>query len=241
MASDVPKFIPAHPPEWEGDLNPHDLAGENHGAVDPHPGKASGRTAADVKSLHERLPDLSNDDLKQIPLVPEGARLLQGATYLDLAGADHREFTATAESVAAPGTLYVAKSEVGYTLWNRLIGVQNPSRLDQADGSEAALRNDKTANEAALRNDKTTQMNDKTAGEASQMPDEQQRAKGGMPGDGKGRVDETGRSGVYPVSASAGASGSARIQGEASWGQGDEGARGYEDHGSSETMVIPPE
>lgn len=72
--------------------------------------------------------------------MPEGARLLQGATYLDLAGAEQREFTATTEFVAAPGTPYVAKSEVGYTLWNRLIGVQNPSRLDQAAGSTISQR-----------------------------------------------------------------------------------------------------
>jgi hypothetical protein len=74
---------------------------------------------------------------------------------------------------------------------------------------------------------------DKTAG-----ADEQ---RGGMPGDGAGRVEETGHSGVYPVSASEGASGDAQIKGEESWGQGERGAAGYQDHGTSETMTMPPD
>ena len=38
-----------------------------------------------------------------------------------------------------------------------------------------------------------------------------------------------------------GASPDAELQGEASWGQGDRGAAGYEDHGDSEAMTTPPE
>ncbi len=226
--NDVPKFTPPHPPEWEGDLNPHDLAGESHGAVTPHPGKTA-RTAYDVKSLHRRLHDIDDADLKQIPVLPEGTRLAQGGTYLDLADPEGREFTASAQDVAALGTYYVPKNEVPYPLWNRLIGVENPSRLDQPDGTEATAGRQAAA----------------TAGEGSQRSslkdaaEQKQGQKGGMPGDGKGRVDETGHSGVYPVSASAGASGDAPLQGEASWGQGDRGAAGYDDHGSSETIVIP--
>ena len=64
--------------------------------------------------------------------------------------------------------------------------------------------------------------------------------RGGMPGDGAGRIEETGHSGVYPVSSSGGAGGEAPIRGEASWGQGERGAAGYEDHGTSEAMTIPP-
>jgi hypothetical protein len=70
---------------------------------------------------------------------------------------------------------------------------------------------------------------------------EEQQSQGGMPGDGKGRRDETGRSGVYPMSAPEGASPDAELQGEASWGQGDRGAVGYEDHGDFESMTIPLE
>ncbi len=69
--------------------------------------------------------------------------------------------------------------------------------------------------------------------------DQDDAARGGMPGDGAGRRDETGTSGVYPLSASQGASGNAPIIGEEAWGQGDRGAAGYSDSGDSETMTIP--
>lgn len=59
----------------------------------------------------------------------------------------------------------------------------------------------------------------------------------GVPGGGRGRRDETGHSGVYPVSSSEGASGDAPIKDEHSWGQGARGAAGYEDSGESEITV----
>ncbi len=55
----------------------------------------------------------------------------------------------------------------------------------------------------------------------------------GNPGGGAGRVDRVGRSGVYPASGPM-PQGNAPVQGEASWGQGDRGAEGYQDHGDSE-------
>src|SRR5690348_1498878 len=64
---------------------------------------------------------------------------------------------------------------------------------------------------------------------------------GGQPGDGAGRRDETGRSGVYPVSASAGASGDAPLRGENAWGQGERGAAGYQDHGDAGLITLWPE
>ncbi len=59
------------------------------------------------------------------------------------------------------------------------------------------------------------------------------RRESGLPGGGAGRKDEVGRSGVYPMSGPHPA-GDAEIRGQASWGQGERGAAGYEDHGSSE-------
>ncbi len=55
----------------------------------------------------------------------------------------------------------------------------------------------------------------------------------GVPGGGKGRTDEVSGSGVYPASAGD-APKDASAHGEASWGQGDRGAAGYNDSGSSE-------
>ena len=64
--------------------------------------------------------------------------------------------------------------------------------------------------------------------------DNSEKRESGVPGGGKGRKDEVGRSGVFPVSESEGAGPDARVHGEMSWGQGERGAEGYYDHGESE-------
>ncbi|HLK34332.1 MAG TPA: DUF5335 family protein [Terriglobales bacterium] len=58
-------------------------------------------------------------------------------------------------------------------------------------------------------------------------------SQSGEPRGGEGRRDEVGRSGVYPMSGPH-PPGDAPIRTEAAWGQGERGAAGYEDHGSSE-------
>jgi hypothetical protein len=66
--------------------------------------------------------------------------------------------------------------------------------------------------------------------------------RGGMPGDGKGRTDEVStKGGVYPVSGPPPDDPNARTQGMASFGQGDRGAAGFQDHGQSEIFTVPPE
>src|SRR5438045_3025889 len=55
----------------------------------------------------------------------------------------------------------------------------------------------------------------------------------GSPGGGAERKDVVGVSGVYPASGPF-PSGNAEFLGQASWGQGERGAAGYEDHGESE-------
>jgi DNA-binding response OmpR family regulator len=66
------------------------------------------------------------------------------------------------------------------------------------------------------------------------MEDEERKRESGLPGGGQGRRDVIERTGVYPVSASEGASPDAQIHDEMSWGQGERGAEGYYDHGDSE-------
>lgn len=68
------------------------------------------------------------------------------------------------------------------------------------------------------------------------------KRESGMPGGGAGRKDVVGRSGVYRVSGPLPA-GDAPIVGMASWGQGNRGAAGYEDHGESELVFqrVTPE
>jgi hypothetical protein len=68
----------------------------------------------------------------------------------------------------------------------------------------------------------------------------QQKQESGMPGGGQGRVDEVGRSGVYPASGPH-PSGNAELRDMASWGQGERGAAGYEDSGTSEVWYTDQE
>jgi len=117
-----------HPPEYQKDLNPDAAEGINYGLVGPHPEKGEHKTAYDVKEAHRRLSDFTDDQLKRIPIMPEGSRLEQDATYLDLADPEPKEFKATSGMEARPGQLLAPKSEVDYPLWNRLRGVTDPAR-----------------------------------------------------------------------------------------------------------------
>jgi len=123
-----------HPPEYQKDLNPDAAAGINYDMVGPHPEKENPRTAYDVKECHRRLDGFTDDQLKQIPILPAGSRLEQDATYIDLAG-DRSEFTGTSGMEAGPGSLLVPKSEVDYQLWNRLRGVTDPARTGAVQGT----------------------------------------------------------------------------------------------------------
>lgn len=112
-----------HPDEYEADLNPSRMAGQDIGNTgDELP------NAYDRKDVHNSLSGFADDELKSIPIVPEGERLQQGATYLDLNDRDREEFTATGEMAAAAGERIVPKGEVPYPLWNRLRGVDDPNR-----------------------------------------------------------------------------------------------------------------
>jgi hypothetical protein len=120
-----------HPDEWRNDLNPEAMAGQNVGVQGPGPTTdlQRSRSAYDVKELHRRLHDMDDDILKAIPVLPPGARLEQGASYLDLAEEQPREFTAGGNMTAGPENWFVPKSRCDYNIWNRLIGVRNPERL----------------------------------------------------------------------------------------------------------------
>jgi len=89
-----------------------------------------GPTAYESKAAHARLDGFTDDELKQITLVPEGTRLEQGATYLDLLDPAGEEIVGTSDLVADDDHLYVAKRAVDYGLWNRLRGIDDPERLN---------------------------------------------------------------------------------------------------------------
>jgi len=66
--------------------------------------------------------------------------------------------------------------------------------------------------------------------------DANERRESGEPGGGKGRRDEVGKSGVYPMSGGIPEGKHLEIRNPASWGQGDRGAEGYNDAGGSELV-----
>lgn len=115
-----------HPERYRHDLNPDPLAGQNHG-LNSHGER--GPSAYDVKDVHRTWSGLSDADLKQIPVLPEGTRLQQGAVYFDLNNPSRGEIKALGNMEAGPDNRYVAKDAVDYQLWNALIGVRNPERL----------------------------------------------------------------------------------------------------------------
>jgi len=116
--------------DFSKDLEPHNLAGEDHGLRDPSIVDYT-RNADAIKSLHTTLADLSDDELSNLNPVTEGSRLEQGATYIDLKHLEQGEFTAVASMTATPDHLYVAKKNTDYILWNRLNQVDNPRRVDE--------------------------------------------------------------------------------------------------------------
>ena len=121
-----------HPPEWRGDLSPDHMAGQNVGAVSGDREQGL-RTAYDVKELHRGMSEWGDDDLKQIPVLPEGERLQQGSTYLDLNDRGRGEFTAMGNMQASSGSALVAKDRVPYQIWNRLRGIDDVERT-QGEG-----------------------------------------------------------------------------------------------------------
>ena len=104
------------------------MAGQNIELGETQPANTA-PTVYDITPVHRRCQECSDDELKQIRILPGGTRLEQGATYLDLAHLGLGEFTATGEMSAGPHHWMVAKKEVPYELWNRLIGVETPERV----------------------------------------------------------------------------------------------------------------
>lgn len=114
--------------QYQQDLNPNPTAGYNIGAEGEQPGRFA-RTAAEVDDLQSMRNDYSENDLQRIPVLKSGTRLEQGATYINLKDPARQEFTGMANDTVDAGDYIVPKAAVGYDLWNRLIGVENPDRL----------------------------------------------------------------------------------------------------------------
>jgi hypothetical protein len=72
-------------------------------------------------------------------VLPEGQRLQQGGTYLDLNDLDRGEFTAMGNMEASPGNAFVPKDQVPYQVWNRLRGIDDVERT-QGEGPDSSDR-----------------------------------------------------------------------------------------------------
>ncbi len=123
-----------HPEEYRNDLNPHANDGKNYGMSNDQQAARDARTAYDVKEIHRTLlANLTDDNLRLIPILPTGTRLAQGAVYIDLADPQRKEFKARGDMEAGEENYYEPKTEVDYQLWNELIGVDDAPRLGEDD------------------------------------------------------------------------------------------------------------
>ena len=114
-----------HPEPYQQDLGPDASKGLNYGQEGAEIPK---RNAEEIKELHEYLSDFTTDELRQLEVLQEGARLETGATYVNLARDRSEEIQAMGNEDVGRYDLYVAKKDVPFELWNRLIRVDNPAR-----------------------------------------------------------------------------------------------------------------
>ena len=112
------------PDEWQRDLQGAPIAPT--------------RFASDMKDIQRLHPGLSGEELKRIPVLSEGTGLTQGTKYFDLLHPELGEISAGPGMRANEDNYYVAKTDVDYPLWNRMVGVTDPARLDQAPDTAQA-------------------------------------------------------------------------------------------------------
>src|SRR5262245_37719862 len=118
-----------HPEPYPNELSSDVPVGPAFDCIVPRPRRDDSRTAYDVKEARLQLVGWTDDELKQIPLMPVGTRLDPGAVYVDLREPARREFTATGDMLVPTDGLYVPRSEVDYRAWNRLLGIRTAERI----------------------------------------------------------------------------------------------------------------
>jgi hypothetical protein len=92
--------------------------------------------AADRKELHTQLQGLTAEELGRLPILEAGARLEQGGTYLDLDDRARGPFKALGGQEVARGRHIVAKKDVDYELWNRLVGHDREPEIARPEATE---------------------------------------------------------------------------------------------------------
>jgi hypothetical protein len=92
---------------------------------------AASAPAVEDKDLHERLPELTSDELSRLQVLEPGTRLEQGGTYVDLNRLNEGPFKAIGGHEATQNDRYVAKRDTDYELWNRLVGDDGDPEIER--------------------------------------------------------------------------------------------------------------
>jgi hypothetical protein len=125
-----PKGIDRSDEEFADDIAPATPSLELHTHAD------ESVLAVDRKELHNQLPGLTAEELRRLPIVKAGVRLEQGGTYFDLDDRGRGPFRALGGQEAEPGSHLVAKKDVDYELWNRLVGNEREPEIVRPEGAE---------------------------------------------------------------------------------------------------------
>jgi hypothetical protein len=90
-------------------------------ADDEHHAQARRLRAIDIRAQHRILHLLADADLRRIPLMAEGERLVRYKPYLDLHDPARADFLAEGTEVVKPGQRLVARAEVSGEIWTALV------------------------------------------------------------------------------------------------------------------------
>ncbi len=107
-----------HPAVYQDDLAPNASKGLNHGLDGATTSK---RAASDIKQLHSMLTTFTPEELRQILVLEPGSRLETRATYINLADPRLQIIQALGNEEAGEEDWFVAKKDVPYQLWNRMV------------------------------------------------------------------------------------------------------------------------
>jgi hypothetical protein len=99
---------------------------------------AESAPAVDDKVIHDRLPELTSDELSRLQVLEPGTRLEQGGTYVDLNRLSEGPFKALGGHEATERERYVAKRDTDYELWNRLVGEDADPEIERPSESQGS-------------------------------------------------------------------------------------------------------
>jgi hypothetical protein len=101
---------------------------------------AESTPASADKLLHNRLSELTGDELSRLQILEPGTRLEQGAAYVDLNRLSDGPFKAIGGHEATEGNRYVAKRDTDYELWNRLVGQDSDPEIERPNEGDSLTR-----------------------------------------------------------------------------------------------------